>query len=274
MGKAMYFDAHVHSMASPDSETDPVQAIRFLKSKGLGITFTEHVDFVTPTVGRDFTANDLPQSYYGTDFVCDFDMYPARYRHLRSDSVLLGLEVCLNAAFLPLNTQTVADNDYDFILGSVHYVDGIDLLDDKATSKIGADAFCRRYLTYAFDMVELCGFFDSFAHIDYIVRYYEPARKLFYYSNYPKEFDALLKALADRELALEINTSRLGEDGMARRLLPVYKRFKELGGRYVTIGSDAHQLGALGRHHGKAVGLAAAAGLTTAYYKERKRYIC
>jgi len=253
-------------MASPDSETDPAEAIKALKSKGLGTVFAEHVDFVIQAEGRDFTANDAPQ--IPKDFVCDFDMYPALYRHLRSDSVLLGLEIGLTAAFLPLNTS-VADNDYDFILGSIHSVDGVDIYHDS--SKMEAEAFCRRFLTYSLEMVEISGFFDSFAHIDYITRYYEAANKIFHYKNFPKEFDALLKALVDRDLALEINTARLGDNRAVGQLLPIYKRFKELGGKYVTIGSDAHQLGALGRHYGKAVGLAAMAGLTIVYYKNRKR---
>jgi len=265
----MYFDAHVHSMASPDSETEPASAIAALKAKGLGATFTEHVDFVTPTEGRDYTAGDAPQ--IARDFICDFDIYPGKYRHLRSDTVLLGLEIGLTAAYLPLNTQ-VASNDYDFILGSIHYVDGIDLYYDA--SKMEAESFCRRYLTYALEMVELSGFFDSFAHIDYILRYCKDAGKFFLYKNYPKEFDALLKALADRDLAMEINTARFGDDSAVGQVLPIFKRFKELGGKYVTIGSDAHQVWALGRYHGKAVGLAAMAGLTPVYYKNRKRLIC
>jgi len=256
-------------MASPDSETDPVQIIAALKAKGLGATFAEHVDFKTPTIGRDFSASDVPHG--DKDFICDFDMYPAQYRHLRSDTVLLGLEIALTAAFLPLNIQT-ADNDYDFILGSIHYVDGLDLFYD--TPKMEAETFCRRYLTYSLEMVELCGFFDSFSHIDYIARYCEAARKQFAYTNYQQEFDTLLKALADRDLAMEINTARFDDARVVWELLPIYKRFKELGGRCVTIGSDAHQLGAVGRHHDKALGLAKLAELTPVYYKNRKRYVC
>jgi len=248
---------------------DPIDAITALKSRGLGITFTEHVDFVTPVAGRDTTATDAPKA--AVDFVCDFDVYPADYRHLRSDSVLIGLEIGLTAAYLALNTQ-VADNDYDFILGSIHYVEGIDLY--SSTSKMEAESFCRRYLTYSLEMVEISGFFDSFAHIDYITRYSEKTRKFFHYKNYPKEFDALLKALADRDLAIEINTAQFGNDRVVGQLLPIYKRFKDLGGKYVTIGSDSHDLWALGRYHDKGVGLARMAGLTPVYYKNRERLIC
>jgi len=265
----MYFDAHIHSAASPDSQMDPVEIIAELKAKGLGTVFTEHVDFVTPTEGRDYTATDAPK--VPKDFICDFDIYPDNYRHLRSDTVLIGVEIGLTAAYLELNTQ-VAGNNYDFVLGSIHYVDGIDLYNDA--SKLEAEPFCRRYLTYSLEMVEISGFFDSFAHIDYIARYNSNIDKLFCYKNFPREFDALLKALADRDLAMEINTARFGDDRLVGQLLPIYKRFKALGGRYVTIGSDSHDLLALGRYHDKALGVAAMAGLIPVYYKNRERHIC
>jgi len=265
----MHFDAHVHSAASPDSKLNPVDAISVLKSKKLGVIFTEHVDFVTPKSGKDASAPDAPKGK--NDFICDFEIYPAKYQKLRSDTVLLGLEIGLTAAYLPLNNQ-IADNDYDFILGAIHYVDGLDVYNSAASME--ANSFCRRYLTYAKEMVEMCGFFDSLAHIDYAARYSEKIDRIFYYYNFPKEFDALLKTLAERDLAMEINTSRLGNNNVTRQLLPIYKRFKELGGKYITIGSDAHNEWALGRYHEKAVGLAAMAGLTPVYYKTRERAKC
>ena len=265
----MYFDAHIHSAASPDSEMDPMDVIQTLKAKGLGATFTEHADFVTPIIGKNPSAADAPKA--DKDFICDFDIYPSQYQQLRSDSVLIGIEIGLTAAYLELNTQT-ANNDYDFVLGSIHHVDGCDVYHEAR--KNDAESFLRRYLTYSLEMVELSGFFDSFAHIDYIARYSEKIDRLFYYYNYPKEFDALLKALADRDLAMEINTARFDDNNLVGRLLPIYKRFNELGGKYVTIGSDAHTPWALGRHHDKALGLAAMAKLTPVYYKERKRLLC
>jgi len=265
----MYFDAHVHSAASPDSELDPKAAISILKSKGLGIAFTEHVDFREPEEGRDPAATDAPSGY--GDFVCDFSIYPGQYKSLRSESVLLGLEIGLTAAYLPLNSQ-LSEGDYDFIVGAIHFVDGLDVYYDAA--KEDAMEFCRNYLTYSKKMVELCGFFDSFAHIDYPARYSERLNRALQYRHFPKEFDNLLKSLAERELAMEINTSRFKDDSVIGQLTPIYKRFKELGGRYVTIGSDSHNDYGLGRYHAKAMGIINMTGLTPVYYRGRKRFEC
>jgi histidinol-phosphatase (PHP family) len=62
--------------------------------------------------------------------------------------------------------------------------------------------------------------------------------------------------------------------GLEVNLARVFKRFYELGGRYATIGSDAHNTQALGRSHGVAVNMAREAGLSLVYFKNRKRYFC
>jgi histidinol-phosphatase (PHP family) len=263
----MYFDAHVHSEVSPDSKMEALTAIETLRGMGLGVVFTEHCDFVTQTEGKDPTANDAPR--IAGDFLVDFDRYEKEYRPLRGGRVLLGLEFTLSAAFLPLNTATAA-KDWDFVLGAVHTVDGLDLYYDAVHEE--PEALTRRYLTYSREMVELCGFFDSLAHIDYICRYAPGVAQRLRAERYPREFDALLKAVAQQGKALEINTARFNTEENIRAVYPIYQRFAELGGRYVTIGSDAHNAPALGRHYKTAMQIAKDTGLTPVYYKERKLY--
>jgi len=268
----MYFDAHVHSAASPDSELNPLDAVRALEKKGLGVVFTEHVDFATPTKGRDITATDAPRA--DSDFICDFEIYPSQYKIIReqyADSVLLGVEIGLNVAYFSLNSQ-MAGEGYDFVLGAIHYVDGLDVY--HSSNSMEPYDFCRRYLTYGREMVEYCGFFDAFAHIDYIARYSKGIERVFSYKNFAREFDGLLRALVERDLALEINTSRFGNNKHVEQLLPIYKRFGELGGRYVTIGSDAHNEHSLGRYYAEALGIANISGLVPVYYRQRERLVC
>ena len=288
----MQFDSHVHSMASPDSEMNPGEAIAALKSKGYGTAFTEHVDYATPQPGQNPHAQDAPRGI--GDFVCDFGIYPALYKKYRGEGVLLGLEFGLTAAYLQVNKQIIAAGDYDFIIGAIHGVDGLDIFNASKTAGAGSsansessadsvtsgtvnnpDGGIARYLTYAREMVELADYFDAFAHIDYIARYVPVAAEKFSYGNYPEEFDALLKALAEREIALEINTSRFLPDSKlnvpdaGQVMFEICKRFAELGGRYCTIGSDAHTVATLARNFDTAHAIAENSGLTTVYYRER-----
>jgi len=264
----------VHSATSPDSEMLPAEAIASLKKIGLGIAFTEHVDFAIPN------KPDAPRGV--GDFVCDFAKYPSEYEKFRSPSVALGLELGLTTAAMGKN-KNLAANDYDFIIGSVHSMDGVELY-HAITGKVKEEEFTQmldtsprsciaRYLTYAREMVESSDFFDAFGHIDYIARYHHGLRAEFSYENFPEEFDGLLKALAANEIALEINTYLFG--GFAEKVMPwICRRFAQLGGRFCTIGSDAHDVSQLGRHFPSAYEMAETSGLTAVYYKERKPIRC
>jgi histidinol-phosphatase (PHP family) len=265
----MLFDSHVHSKASPDSELEPESAIQACKKMNLGIAFTEHIDINNPESGFDPGASDKPLTTI--DFIADETLYPTTYENLRGDGVLLGLEIGLTAYAMPLNREKALSYDYDFIIGSVHFVDGYDLYDD-AKNVFDYDRK-RRMLTYSYEMVEICDFIDAFGHIDFISRYTPASEKNVYYHEYAAEYDALLKILAERDIALEINTAGFGQiPGLEANLARVFKRFYELGGRYVTLGSDAHCAENLGRSFGSALAIAKEADLIPVYFKNRKRY--
>jgi histidinol-phosphatase (PHP family) len=263
-------------------------AVHTSAKKGLGVTFTEHVDYADHSE-KDPQAADAPRGM--GDFVCDFNIYPAQYKKFRGSSVMLGLEIGLTKAFLPANKQLAAC-DYDFIIGSVHGVDGVDLY-KAGTKRKGfmhepyaqqmhsadtVDECISRYLTYAKEMAELDCFYDAFGHIDYIARYAPLAGENFFYDKFTAEFDALLKALAERGLALEINTCLFGIAHQMKNaekvMLDICRRFAQLGGRLCTIGSDAHRVERLGHCISSAIEIARDSGLTAVYFKERKAIPC
>ncbi len=245
----MLFDSHVHSYASPDSHMDPAEAIFILRGKNMGVTFTEHVDYVTPVDKADPGTADAPRDE--RDYLADILIYPSRYEKYRADDVLLGLEMSLTKAFAHLNEQTVKEYDYDFIIGSVHLVDGYDIYFDYFDQPRYEDHY-RRYLTYSREVVAVSGYFDSFGHIDYISRVSPLTEKNVWYERYAEEYDALLGLLAERDTALEINTRRLGDASAVNCWLGICKRFNELGGKFVTAGSDAHDKPQLGINFDKA----------------------
>ncbi|MCL2356109.1 MAG: histidinol-phosphatase HisJ family protein [Defluviitaleaceae bacterium] len=286
----MLFDSHVHSAASPDSELLPDDAIAAAASKGLGIAFTEHIDFSERNNKKDPDAADAIRGI--GDFCCEISAYPGNYQKFRGANVSIGLEFGLTRAFAQENKR-IAQGDYDFILGAIHSVDGVELYHACAGTyeKFGADepyaraifsgdagnatACLRRYLIYAREMVECSDYFDSFAHIDYISRYSPVLAAHFFYENFAEEFDALLRALADRERALEVNTKLLtGAAEESNRLLKICRRFRELGGRLATVGSDAHNAQSVGHSIREGCEIAAAAGLAVVHFKKRKAVRC
>jgi len=67
---------------------------------------------------------------------------------------------------------------------------------------------------------------------------------------------------------------RWGRGGGIKELAPVYRRYHELGGRCVTIGSDAHVPSGVGRNYGRARELAHAFDLQIVTFRERKMVLC
>ena len=104
--------------------------------------------------------------------------------------------------------------------------------------------------TYFDEIMELIawGKFDSLTHLTYPLRYIvgEQHREVSY-DVYKDRVDDILKALIEQNKALELNTSGLRQAiGKTMPCPTVIKRFKELGGKYLTIGSDAHRWADIG----------------------------
>ena len=62
-----------------------------------------------------------------------------------------------------------------------------------------------------------------------------------------------MKILANKGKGMEINTSGFDRVGEFLPSAPFIKRFKELGGEIVTVGSDAHDIGRVGQYSAEAI---------------------
>ncbi len=117
--------------------------------------------------------------------------------------------------------------------------------------------------------------FDAFAHIDYICRYwpYEGEERELRLADAPNLFDKLFQLLIDKNIPIEINTRRLDDTAAVAGLLPLYERYHALGGKYCTIGSDAHYAEHVGRRLQEALKIATACQLTPVYFRKRRMQI-
>ena len=59
----MYFDSHVHTEFSADSEMKAADALRAAERQGLGLVFTEHLDYDYPSAGTEEFIFD-PEAYW------------------------------------------------------------------------------------------------------------------------------------------------------------------------------------------------------------------
>ena len=90
------------------------------------------------------------------------------------------------------------------------------------------------------------------------------------FEEYKEKIDAILKELVFREKALEINTRRFHEKSAVENMKNIYKRFYELGGKLVVLGSDAHTEETIGKNLKLAKEIAQDCNLNVVYFKNRK----
>ena len=136
----------------------------------------------------------------------------------------------------------------------------------------------REYMAMMAEMCEKCSNYDVAAHYDYINRYTDNKNDFVTYEECPKEFDRFFEALISKEKALEINTKSVfkHKEGGFTRYLPdpaVLKRYKEMGGKLITLGSDSHFPGTFGVCFEETVEYLRSLGFTESYYfKDHKPY--
>ena len=245
-------DYHVHTAFSFDSETPP--ALQLARAAALGlreICFTEHMEYdpafagwrvSIPAYRAFFETADTPVSLR-RGLELGVDDHPA-LELLRADL----------AALRP-----------DFTLLSVHAYRGLGPFDEAFFDLEPLPELCRHYIGY----VERCvaavppALYCALGHLDYLAKGFGRTRLpggVWRCDWAPEETDALLRRLIGLGKCIEINTSTWPDTGGAPGL-DWLRRYRELGGEYVTFGSDAHTPDRLGRRIPDAMKLARAASL-------------
>ena len=258
----MYFDSHVHTEFSADSEMKAADALREAAKQGLGLVFTEHLDYDFPSAGTE-------------EFIFDPEEYWTKYEPLRADGTLsLGVEMGMMASAREKNAAFLRRAPFDFVLASIHFLDVKDLYYPETFEGREKCEMYHEYFTVMRDEIYAHPFINALAHIDYIARNAPFDNPEISYGAFTEDIDAVLRALIETETAIEINTRRLSAPRGIKELAPVYRRYHQLGGRYVTIGSDAHVLEGVGRNYDRARELARAFDLMIVTFREQKMVIC
>ena len=241
-------DQHVHTNASPDGRA-PIEAIvASAKAKGLiHLALTDHYESMP--ADPQFFVHDNNKGW----FAAAQDRYHTvmrdawengeRAKQLAGEdlTVVIGIELGSPLDDLPRTEEILAAHDYGFILASQHnntarpdfyylqHFPELDLLVEL-----------DRYFDALYEIVQW-GKFHSLAHLTYPFRYIPSDRMPPHTRRWDEQIDAILRLLAEKGLALEVNTAGLRKGlGVTSPDLTIVRRFKQLGGELITIGSDAH----------------------------------
>ena len=257
----MLFDTHMHCDYSCDSHMQLADAIAAAKEAQIGMTVTEHWDYEYPTNPDAFTF--------------DIDDYFSRLQPLCNDKVLIGIEIGMQTHTAAADKKIAQSHVFDYVLGSIHCIGRRDLYEPECYAGRTRQQIVEEFLGDSITCLEQDRDFDAFAHIDYICRYwpYTGAERELRLEDAPELFDKLFNLLIAKEKPIEINTRRLDDAAAVAGLLPLYKRYRQLGGKYCTLGSDAHYKEHVGRRLNEALSLAQACDLTPVYFVGRQMKI-
>lgn len=251
----MIHDTHIHTGFSYDSQMKIAEVCGKLRETGMGATVTEHIDLNYPDPAA---------------FKLDVQGYFTEYDKYRCDRLLLGVEIGMDVSDTAVYRRMIEEYPFDYVLGSMHVVDGVDLYDEDFYTGGTKQAVYARYFAAIRECLQVYDYIDSMGHLDYIARYARFDDREIYYKDFADDIDQILSTLAIRGKCLELNTRRLGDAHAAAGLLPIYRRFHELGGRWITIGSDAHKAADIGSHFAVAQEIAEACGLRPVYFNRRE----
>lgn len=251
----MIFDTHIHTHFSSDSKMSLAQAMEKARLLDIGLIITEHMDLAYPE----------PEA-----FVFDVNQYLGEYAEYRGDRLLLGIEVGMRQDCLEESCKIIQSYPFDYVIGSIHVIENIDIYYEIFYKKRSKQEVYGHYFDAMARCLECYDCIDSLGHIDYIARYARYPDAEIHYNQFSQEIDKVLTILAHQQKAIEINTRRLSDPAIVKALLPIYKRFYELGGRMATIGSDAHKPEDVGRDLKTAIEIAEACNLKVVWFKNRQ----
>ena len=262
----MKADFHMHTNFSKDSQSSPEVMIQESIQRGLKtICITDHHDI-------NFTE---------PGFEIDFDRYIPTLQNLQEKyrnqiEVLIGMEFGLQPEFGTFAKELAEKYPFDFIIGSLHVIDGQDPYYGKVFLDKSDEEGYRRAFELMLESIRNISDYDSLGHIDYVVRYGQYQDREYTYARYADYLDEILKHLIEHGKGLELNTAgwKYGLP-FAHPHQDVLKRYKELGGEIITIGSDGHKPEHVAYDFHKVKGYLEACGFK--YYTEfrqRKPYFC
>lgn len=229
----MLCDFHLHTKMSYDSEADIDEVICTAISKGMKyMAVTDHHDF---DLDDGVFEQKNPKEYFNT-------IYGFKEKYSDKINVSVGIELGVEACQAKRLYEFTSMCPFDFIIGSIHGVDGLDPYYDSYWKGLTAREGVEKYLDAIIDSLKVYDNFDVFGHIDYVIRYVaDEANRQYSYSDYQDRLDTILHRIISMEKGIEINTGGLRKGlHSTNPCEEVIKKYREYGGKIITVGSDAH----------------------------------
>lgn len=259
------FDSHTHSENSPDGVHSVIFMVEAAIEAGFqGIAITDHCDC---ELMEEFNYDVRIRNSV-------LDVARAKAAFHKQIIITAGIELGQPAEDRAVAKMILEQQPFDFVLLSLHKtLKGKDFyeIDYKQMSTQQIENMMRVYFEELLDIIAWADF-DVLAHLTFPIRYPKLWEGIdINVMKFEQQITAILNVLVQREKGLEINTSGLrhGIDIMPPDW--VVRRFYELGGKYITLGSDAHRAGDIGSGIHEGMRILKDAGFEQfAFYRDRK----
>lgn len=243
-------DFHAHCEYSIDAQGTIDEYARAALRAGLShICFTTHCDLDPARLDHDGKIklggalvdvnSDWLESYMG-------EAAAARKMYAASGlKVLCGLEMGYVRGVEPLIEEALRGRRFDFILGGVHTLAGIDIVSPRESARYfgprNAREVCAEYFGYIEGAVA-SGLFDCIAHIDIYKRCGLELLGEDLKQAHRGLIEPVLEGMAERDLCLEVNSAGLRKGlGSPYPSPDILEAARSAGIRHLSVGSDCHR---------------------------------
>ena len=226
-------DYHMHTALSMDCDASIDSQIQAAIDRGLDeIALTDHFEF-------DLTEDRWELTLDLETYLETIKGYKEKYEN--QINIKLGVEVGFETRYKAELEALLEGKDFDFVICSTHKCEEQELFyGGFFIGKEQKEAY-KGYFDHVLDTLRNFENFDVYGHLDYVNRYGQYPVKVLTPSDYQDQIDEILKILIRKDKGLEINTSGIRYGlGHFNPQIPVLRRYLELGGEIITIGSDSH----------------------------------
>lgn len=231
-----FSDYHVHTSFSDDSVCAMEDMIHRAIQLGMNeLAFTEHVDYGVKT-----------------DLNCDYERYFQMLHEMQAKyadviSIKMGIEFGVQLHTIELFNRDFEAYPFDFVILSNHQIDNKEFWNYAYQEGKQQEEFQYDYYRALYEVIKIYKNYSVLGHLDMIKRYDK-------YGDFPddrimKYVEPILNMVIKDGKGIEINTSSFKyglKDLMPSRA--ILKRYRELGGEVITIGSDTHETEHLADH--------------------------
>jgi histidinol-phosphatase (PHP family) len=259
----VFLDYHVHTDNSFDCKVPMAEMCAAALRAGVSeIAFTDH--FNNHLMDIDLGYYD-PERYFANVEQCR-----AQFPNLM---IRTGIEVGEPHRWGRKILPVLERYPYDVVLGSLHWIGNHNMFDPNY---FRAYPQSRAFGNYFAELVEMIrhGGFDILAHVDLPKRVGFDVYGDFDICQHEDRMRAIWQACIENDITPEINTKGIRcSVAELHPTLDALRWYAEMGGRRLTLGSDAHHPNNVGDNFGMARHTASESGLTHVCRFERRQIV-